>query len=330
MEFDVSLKRKEQRRQKRKETGLAMLLLSPYAIIFILFTLLPIVLGFVFSFMQYNPFNGEQNAFVGMQNYFNIFDFSKPITKTFWESFRSMFLFSIVGIPLLMLVSLTLAYFINMHPPGYKLFRAIIYIPSVVSVSIMGIIFGNMFAGNGSGLVNAVFGTNIQWLSGLPFAGDTLRWVVILIASLWWQVGSNFVIFSGALRDVPQSLYEACEVNGGGRWRKILHVTLPNIKPSLTICLFNTIIGYLNLYGQPFVLCDIDNESALVTPMMFIQKYLRGGAVYAKQTGFLCAAAIVFGIIVMAISMTQRSLMSRERRGNKRTREYNAVYRSDV
>ena len=98
-----------------------------------------------------------------------------------------------------------------MHPPGYKIFRAIIYLPSVVSVTIVGIIFGNMFASDSSGLINAWLNTDIKWLQGVPWAGDTLRWLVMFIASVWWQTGTNFVIFSGALRNVPKSLYEACE-----------------------------------------------------------------------------------------------------------------------
>ena len=251
MEIDVKEKIAEQKRRKRQEAALALALVSPFLIVFVLFTLIPFIMGFVFSFMRYNPYLPDQNQFIGFQNYVNMFNPKNPISKLFWDSFSTMLLFDAVAVPLLIVIPLCLAYLINMKPPGYKLFRAIIYLPSIVSVTIVGIIFGNMFKGDESGLINAILGTKIEWLAGKPWAGDTLRWFVMLIASIWWQTGSNFVIFSGALRDVPKSLYEACEMDGGSRWKRICYVTLPNIRSALVVCLFNTLIGYLNLYAQP-------------------------------------------------------------------------------
>lgn len=260
----------------------------------------------------------EENEFIGFLNYKNIFNFSLPISQSFWNSFGTMLLFAAVTVPVLIIIPLALAYLINMHPPGYKIFRAIIYLPSVVSITIVGIIFGNMFASDSSGLINAWLGTEIQWLQGMPWSGDTLRWLVMFIASIWWQTGTNFVIFSGALRNVPKSLYEACEMDGGSRAHRIFYVMLPNIKSAIAICLFNTLIGYLNLYGQPVVLNDIDNESALVSPMMFIQHYLSGGIAYARQTGYICAAAIIFGLIVMFLGILQRRSMADIKKNGKR------------
>lgn len=310
--MDDNLKEKtaELRKSKRRESLLALALVSPYLLVFIIFTFIPVVLGIVFSFMQYNPYMPDQNKFIGLQNYINIFDFSLPISKSFWNSFGTMFVFTAVAVPCLIIIPLILAYFVNMQPPGYKLFRALIYLPSVVSISIMGIIFGNIFAGDSSGLLNAWFGTEIHWLSGKPWDGDTLRWVVMLIASIWWQTGTNFVIFSGALRNVPKSLYEACEMDGGSKLKRVVFVTLPNIKSSITICLFTTLIGYLALYGQPYTLADQTNVNIFVSPMMFIQTYLQGGVAFARQTGYLCAAAIVFGIISMIFGGIQRATMA--------------------
>lgn len=153
-----------------------------------------------------------------------------------------MLVFDIVAVPCLIIIPLVLAYFINMQPPGYKIFRALIYLPSVISVSIMGIIFGNMFAGDSSGLINAWLNTEIHWLSGTPWHGDTLRWLVMLIASIWWGTGTNFVIFSGALKNIPKSLYEACEMDGGSKWKRICTLRCQILKYSIRICLFNTLL----------------------------------------------------------------------------------------
>ncbi len=318
MEIEETRRKRERAKSKRRQNLLSLALLSPYLIIFVLFTLIPVVMGFAFSFMKYNPYNGETNAFIGLKNYLNIFDFNNPVTKSFWNSFGTMLVFDIVAVPCLMIIPMVLAYFINMHPPGYKIFRAIIYLPSVVSITIVGIIFGNMFAGTKTGLINSWLGTEIHWLAGQPFHGDTLRWLVMLIASIWWQTGTNFIIFSGALRDIPKSLYEACEMDGGKRRHLIRFVTLPNMKSAISICLFNTLIGYLNLYGQPVVLNELDNAGVLVSPMMFIQKYISGVA-YASQTGYICACAIIFGLFVMLLSTIERRVMGERRRSRRRT-----------
>ena len=106
-------------------------------------------------------------------------------------------------------------------------------------------------------------------------------------------------------------------MDGGNRFQRIVSVTLPNIRPAINVCLFNTLIGYLNLYAQPYVLNTYENEDIFVSPMMFIQKYLMGGMTYAKQTGYLCAAAIVFGLIVLVFSVIERKVTAPKR---KRTR----------
>ncbi len=328
MEATAINKKAQQKRAKRKEHLLALILISPYFIIFILFTVIPFIMGFVFSFMQYNPYMPEQNEFMGLDNFIKVFDPSDPISQRFWNSFSTMLAFCAVNTPLAILIPLGLAYLLNMHPPGYKVFRAIIYLPCVISVTINGIIFGNMFAGNSSGLINAWLGTEIKWLSGQPWENDFLRWFVILLANIW-TCGGNFVILAAALRDVPKSLNEACEMDGGNRWTRFLYVTLPSIKPAVSICLFNSLIANLNLYGGPYVLNEIDNESILVTPMMFIQNFLMGGVAYARQTGYLCAAAIVFGAIVIILSSIERKAMDGRKKRTKYTEEY-AVARGET
>ena len=313
---NAAVKDAGRKKSRRQEVLLALALASPFLIIFIIFTVLPVILGVVFSFMEYNPLVPDESKFIGLGNFLHIFDFTDGVSLDFWRSFLTMFVFAAVAVPCLIIIPLALAYFVNMQPPGYKIFRALIYLPSVVSISIMGILFGNIFAGDSSGLLNAWLGKEIHWLGGKPWHGDTLRWVVMLLASIWWQSGTNFVIFSGALKNVPKSLYEACEMDGGGKWKSILYVTLPNIKTSVSICLFTTLIGYLALYGQPYTLSDSTNSGEYVAPMMFIQSML-SNRFFARQTGYICAAAIVFGLISMIFGGIQRVCMTEKKHKNK-------------
>lgn len=321
MDTKQLLKQKELKRTKTLENLLGWLMVSPYVLIFVTFNLIPLILGFVFSFMKYNPYVESNNGFCGLQNYINIFNLDNAVSAQFWESFGPMLVFCLIAVPCLLIIPLVLAYFINMQPPGYKLFRALLYLPSVLSITVIGIIFSCLFQGDEYGLINAWFGTDIQWLSGQPFEGDILRWVVILLVSIWWQTGKNFIILASALRNIPKSLYEACEMDGGNRWQLICRVTLPNIKPSLNLCLFTTLIAYLNLFGQPYVLYDAANQNTLVSPMLFIRYYLED-ITYASQTGYICACAIVFGLFVMLFSIIQQGITSDKKRTKKRGTEY--------
>lgn len=117
----------ERKKQRRREQLAAWLMILPYLLIFIVFTVVPVVMGTGFSFMRYNPYDSTENAFFGFQNYINIFNFSLPISKTFWKSFSTMLLFDVICVPILMMLSLLIAYFVNKKPPLYKFFRAIIF-----------------------------------------------------------------------------------------------------------------------------------------------------------------------------------------------------------
>lgn len=307
-------KLREFKRAKAKQTATGWLMITPFIVLTLFFGVLPIVLGIIMSFQKYNiamPDSAKWMTPTIFQNYVNLFNFTRLSTQEFWTAFGATMIFDIIAVPLIIIIPLALAALVNLHPPGYKIFRAIIYLPSVVSIAIVGIVFASIFGDNAEGLFNSVFSPDnpIVFMNTKLYQGDFLRWMVMFICSIWWQTGTNFVIFSGALRDVPKSLYEACEMDGGGSWTSTKHVTLPNIRPSIAICLFNTLIGYLGLYGQPTVINGPLNKNEFFSPMMMIQTYLTDSS-YWKQTGFVCAMAAIFGVVVVILSTVERIAMA--------------------
>lgn len=337
MEINKSLLKKYQRRSSAKEAGVGAAFLSPFIINFLLFSIIPIGFGIVISLFNYNPYNTEKIEFVGFKNYLYVFDvlseklFNYSLidpaptrySTYFWESFKSTLIFDVIVVPFLIIIPLALAYLVNLNPPGHKLFRAILYVPSVVSISIVGIIFGNMFGSDPQSFINSLFGTEINFLNNRD--NETLRWIVILIASIWWQTGGNFIIFLAALKNVPKSLYEACEIDGGSKWKAFTKVTLPNIKSSISICLFTTIIGYLGLYGQVTVLRGAVFEGTYDSPMMFIQQMLTDVG-KATMTGYISAIAVVFGLITMFFTAIEKICMADREKGDKYGQRYIKYY----
>lgn len=216
IQLSTEIKR-EKRKAGVKRYSLALGFIIPFVIFFVLFTLVPLLMGIGLSFFRYNPNNPSAMEFVGFSNYREIFGASSEaiaitFVKPFWESLSKTTLFCLVIVSLLIIIPMFFAYLINFHPLGYKIFRAIIYLPSIVSITIAGMMFTAIFDETSTGLLNNLFGTHIQFLTDTKW-----RRIIIVLLSIWWQTGTNFVIFSAALRDAPKSLYEACNVDGGGK-----------------------------------------------------------------------------------------------------------------
>ena len=301
--------------------GLAIIFLVPYLFFFIFFGVVPLFMGVIISFMNYNPYDLGSSSFAGFNNYVDLFKKGTAISTLFWPAFGQTLLFDIIAVPCLIVVPLLFAILINKKPPLYKVFRAILYLPAVTSITIVGIIFGSIFASDKSGLINSLLGTEIDFLGN-----ETSRWIIILFVSIWWQTGQNFVILSAALRDVPKSLYEACEMDGGGKFDQFIKVTLPNIKGSLQLCMFTTLIGYMGLYGQPYTLYGMTNKPTLTnpqTPMILIQTFISTTS-FANKTGAISALAVFFGLFVMLFSFIQRIVMKDRKGGSLREKQFNA------
>lgn len=307
------------RKETAKRYGMAIIFVLPFFACFIFFTIIPLISGVVISFFKYNSMDPSSSSFILFDNYIAIFTNANVIVEEFWPALLYTLKFALIAVPVMLIVPLMLAVLINWNPPGYKVFRSIIYLPSILSISTAGILFVTIFKGDESGLFNAFFHTNFNFLEN-----ESLRFMVMILLSIWWQTGTNFVIFSASLKNVPKSLYEACEADGGSRASSFLHVTLPGIKESFSLCLFNTLIGYLNLYGQPTVIKGQINANSIDSPMMLIQDKLQNIS-YAKLTGLITAIAVVFGVFVFIISCIERKLMSIEKGGHGHEIRYQEI-----
>ena len=269
-------KKKAYKRSMWRNQGLAMLFVVPFVLFFVLYTLVPLIMGVGLSFFDYNPNKPGEMSFVGFLNYADMFGTTNEkleitFVKPFWESLLNTILFDLIAVPLLMVIPLLLAHLINYQPPGYKFFRAVLYMPVIVSITVAGMMFTSIFGESSTGLINGWLGTHIKFLTDTGW-----RWVVMILLSVWWQTGTYFVIFSAGLRDIPKSLYEACEADGGGKSSKFFHVTLPGLKGQIDLCLFSTLINYLNLYGQPSVIRGSSIYDTMYdSPMILIQNRLK-------------------------------------------------------
>lgn len=295
-----------------ESNGKAALFLIPFMFNFIVLGMIPLAIGFLSSFFKFDAYKLTEIEFVGFKNYALIFQ-NNTYANWFWEGMRTTILFTVVVLPLRIIIPLGLAFLLSFKPFGYKFFQGVLYFPTVVSVSIVGILFTGIFGGDTS-LINAIFGTDTKWL-----VDDTTRWLVIILANLWNGVGSNAIILLAAINNVPKSLFEACEADGGTWWRKFTTVILPNIKGSIEIVLFTSIISSLNLYGLPMVITASIHASEMESPMKLIQTMLSD---HSKYSGFITAFSIIFGLTVGMVTVVQKRVMRKKEGGDKYAKRY--------
>ena len=290
----------ERQRQKRKAAVLKhlniLLFLAPFAVVFSIFFLYPLGYGIYVSFFKWNIYNPSVNEFVGFENYFKIlFDSENIYHQYFMEGMWNTFLFVLMSVPCMLIVPFALAYLINMKPFGWKVFKCIFFAPGVISIAAVGIIFTELF-NTDYGLINNVFDLEIQWTNHQPYA-----WIVILLCTVWWSIGSNLVIFHAALAEVDKTVYEAASLDGCVGLKKIWYITLPSIKNQFMVVLMTTVIGSFGLYGQSYLITKGGPDDTTQTVIMRIQ----AAASKPGFTGMVSAMAICLGIVIIICTVIQ-------------------------
>ena len=230
---------------KAKRSKNCYLFLLPYAIIFTLFYIVPVVMSICLSFTYYNVF--ESPRFVGLQNYINLF----LADDVFLTSVTNTFLIAAITGPIGYLASFLFAWFINELPRFIRAFAVLIFYAPTISGQVY-LIWAIMFSGDAYGYVNA-------FLMKLGFISQPILWLtdpnymmpVILLVILWMSLGTGFLSFVAGLQGVDQAQYEAGYVDGvKNRWQELWYITLPNMKPML-------MFGAVMAITQSFGVCDV-------------------------------------------------------------------------
>lgn len=305
-DFISLVARKEKRKNNIRKAGLIGMFLGPYGFCFFLFFAFPLVLGIIMSFSKFDGKSLFPSGFAGFNNYIALFT-NEILSRDFWGSVWNTIRFALIIVPLSIIIPLGLAILTALKPPGYKFFRACIYLPGIFPLTATGLILLKMFAYRG-GFINSFFNISIDW-----FGEVGACWFMIGLFCLWCGIGGNFIILCAGLENVDKSLYEAVSIDGGNKLHTFFHVTLPGISSQLFLCIFTTFTGYMNLYGQVYILgTGVADQSEMKTAIYRIQDFLLGSS---KNYGYVAAMGICLGFIIILIAIIQM-IVSREKRGN--------------
>ncbi|MGQ9554560.1 MAG: carbohydrate ABC transporter permease [Anaerolineae bacterium] len=276
--------------QARKEERAFYTCIAPWLLGLLGFTLLPMIASFVLAMMRWNMMFPP--LWVGSENYRTAL--KDPL---FWQSLKVTVLYSIVAMPLDMVLGLFVAVLMNQKIPGMNIFRTIYYLPAVVSgvaVAILWQLIFNSEWGVLNGLLWQVF--HVQ---GPRWLLDE-RWVLpaFVIISLW-GVGGGMIIYLAGLQSVPTELYEAAELDGANQFERFRYVTLAWISPVIFFNLVMGIIASFQVFATSYVMTGGGPNNA----SLFYLLYLYQNAWQYFKMGYASALAWIAFAITMALTL---------------------------
>lgn len=282
------------------------LYLAPHALLFLVFVVYPVGFGVFVSLHRWNILS-DQQRWVGLAYYTRIFTPGTAQFEFFWKTMGNTTLFTAIVVPLLIFCALGLAMLLKDPVPGRAFFRAVFFLPTILSVSVMGLLWRWMFE-NQTGLVNVLLEA-FAWTDSVPFLTTPgLAWVPIIVGTVWWTVGFNMILYSAALAAIPVAYYEAARIDGAGPWAQFRHITWPQLNPVTLFAAVTTTIASFQLFGQSHV---ITNGGPLRTTQS-VMMYITEEAFSNFQFASAAALSVTFGVLLLIVTAAQFRLTIRD------------------
>ena len=293
-------KRKQGKELKsKKRLPLWIIYLLPSMLIFILFVIYPFIKTIITSFFATSN-TGALTQMVGFSNYISVFT-----SETYLQSLGTTFLYTILTVPLTVIISLMLAVLSSSNLPGMGVFRTIFSSTMGISVA-AGSVFWNLLFHPTAGLLNRI----VQWFGGEPIGWLTdTNFAIYSIAavSIWMNIGFSYLVLMGGLKNIDDSHYESVEIVGGGFFYRLRKVTIPLISPSL---FFVVTISLINAF-QSFGLIDMLTSGGPNNSTNLMVYKLYNDAFVNFRFGSASAQGIILFILIFLISQLQTKLTER-------------------
>ncbi|MBV8566114.1 MAG: sugar ABC transporter permease [Methylobacteriaceae bacterium] len=273
-----------------------------FAVPFLLFNIMPILFGVYVSFTEWSIV-GEP-SWVGLDNY-------REALRDEWlrTAFINVFFYALIIVPGVVILGLAFALFVNQGWPLSALARTLLFTPNVVSATVIGLVWVWVLDTQ-FGVLNHYLGylgvPPVPWLT-------SVHWALfgVSIASIWWDMGLAFVLFLAALQDVPKDLYEAAEIDGASRLRQMWSVTLPYIRPTISMVVTLQIISTMRIFSQVYVMTNGGPSGASLS----VIKHIYDTAVVRNILGYASAVSVLLFLAILVVTLVQRTLLRETARG---------------
>ena len=280
----------------REKTFLAITI--PIVLLFFCFNTLPLIKGFIYSFTNFKGYGNYD--FVGLRNYVDLFSDGRV-----GRSYLFTFKFALVSTILVNVLSLILALGLNSKLKAKSALRAVYFLPNILGGLVVGYIFSFFFtyilpaAGKAAG---------IEWLSSSMLSNTKTAWLAIVVVACWQSVAMNTIIYIAGLQTVPEDVYEAGAIDGASGWRKFKNLTFPLIMPFFTINMVLCMKNFLMVFDQIMALTKGGPSQSTESISYLIYQNGMGGG----QFGFQSANAVLFFVVIVAISVFQMTVLNKK------------------
>ncbi|MBP0458284.1 carbohydrate ABC transporter permease [Streptomyces montanisoli] len=278
-------------RPRRSGRRAGVLFSTPFLIIYLLFLVGPLLMGIVLSFFNTTTVKDGLGGWVGVSNYAKVLGDS-----LFWDAMWHSVLFTLITTPLLVGLALLFAILASRIRRGRVFYRLAFFAPYVVPSSVVALIFLWMYTPE-VGLIPKLF--SAVGLTAPDFIGSTSGgWTAVILMTLWWTFGFNFVLYTAAIQDVPPDVYEAAAIDGASPWQQIRLITVPLLNPTTSLVLILQILASLKVFDQIYLLLG-GGPNQSTRPVI---EYIYDTGFTSYRGGYGAAATMVYFVIIVAVS----------------------------
>jgi len=300
-----------QRIKKVFENRPYIFFILPGFILYSVFIVYPILFGMSISFFKWSGIGPR--TFVGLDNYKRLF-FDARINRMFINALSNNLRYTLVLLTFFLAFQLLFAYLIYINIRGAKMFQLLIYLPNVISVTVI-CFFAQMILTPEFGVLNAVLDlVSLGHLKRGWMGEPGLNFIVMMIVIGWATIGYGMIIFVANMKGLSVELMEAAVIDGAGRVRRFFLIVLPLIWPALTNILILDVIWGLSVFDYPYILTGTAGgvNNSLDFLNMFFYRYAFGNGMSGDtQLGFASTICVVSFLIILVIAIIQLKLLKR-------------------
>ncbi|MCO1579860.1 sugar ABC transporter permease [Crossiella sp. SN42] len=276
---------------------------APFLLLYLAFLVLPLLLGLKMSFTNQSITGAGSDAWVGFGNYTELFG-----DPAVWRSLWNTLVFTLLSTPPLVAIGLGLALLTHRKLPAAWLFRLAFFAPYVLPVSVVVLIWTWLYQ-PGFGLIN----DTLVWL-GLGEVGwlsdNGVLMVSIVVTTVWWTAGFNYLLYLAGLQEVPRELHEAAALDGAGGWARLRSITLPLLRRTHVLVLVLQILASLKVFDQVYLLTGGTNPE-----VRSIVQYIYESGFTNFRVGYAAAISYLFFALILLLAVVQfRILRARQER----------------
>lgn len=288
------------KRPKRRDGLAGWGFFAPFGVLFAVFMLWPIGHGVYLSFTD-QSLTGSGGGFIGFANYLEAFGEAEM-----WQSIGNTLWFTLLSTVPLVVIALIMALLVEQGLPGKWLWRLAFFMPYLLASTVVSLIWIWLFTPQ-LGAINTVL-TGIG-LPAQPWLQDpSLSMVSIVIATVWWTVGFNFLLYIAAIQGIPEQHYEAASLDGAGKWRQLFSITLPQLAPTTVVVVILQVLASLKVFDQIYQMMNQvvtpSTQSAIV--------YIFDAGFTGYRFGYASAVSYIFFAVVLLVSLVQFRVTARK------------------